>query len=268
MDRLQRKVISKMGGLARVRLHGNPGTTEGRALGGARSLLVQKNKKTNFKVLRKITLPNQSKNLAELVGIFMGDGHVHEYQATVVTNSITDKEHAQYISELIQKLFFVPVSITKRKNSNALVVCVSSKEFCRLLSLFGIPKGNKVTLQVKMPKWITNKMSYRKAFIRGLFDTDGSVYLDNKTHNGKNYSYLGMSFSNRSLPLISAFKEELQSLGFHPTQKTKYAVFLRRRKEILRYFSVIGSSNPKHKKKIERTFKSAYLKNGRVPKRS
>ena len=112
-----------------------------------------------------------------------------------------------------------------------------------------------------MPAWIKTKTSYQMAFIRGLLDTDGCVYTDRHTIKEREYKNIGMAFTNRSLPLLLDFKETLESIGLHPTQKTKYTVFLRREEEIRRYFKVIGSSNPKHTNKVKMYFS---LKNGGV----
>lgn len=54
-----------------------------------------------------------------------------------------------------------------------------------------------------------------------------------------------------------------EKLGFHPMQKTKYSIFLRKEGEIVKYFSSIGSSNPKHLRKFNIFFEKKY---GEVPK--
>src|SRR3989344_4724606 len=100
--------MSRTGGLARIRLHGNPGTAEGRRLGGIRSLASHRKKLDGFVLLRHVQFPRQSVALAELLGILAGDGHVGVYQVTVTTNSLTDKEHAKYVKSLLEGLFKVP----------------------------------------------------------------------------------------------------------------------------------------------------------------
>ena len=111
-------------------------------------------------------------------------------------------------------------------------------------------RGNKVTSQLRTPLWIRSRWGYQLAFLRGLFDTDGCVYVDAHKINGRTYNNVGMAFTNRSLPLLADFKGYLERMGLHPTQKTKYTVFLRRERDIQRYFAVVGSSNPKHLRKI------------------
>lgn len=244
----------RMGGLARVRMYGPPGTAEGRRLGGLRSLATHRLRKTGFKLLRNVKLPRYSTTLAELLGILAGDGHVDQYQTTMTTNSKTDWEHAEHVKGLFERLFGMPVSLRQRSSCNSCVVEISSRRVCQFLSRVGMVQGNKVRLQLGVPRWIAAHQRYQRAFCRGLFDTDGCVFVDRHIIKGKTYMNLGIAFTNRSLPLLAHFKGCLEDIGLHPTQKTKYTVFLRREADIRRYFKVIGSSNPKHLKKVTAYF--------------
>ncbi len=248
--------MSRAGGLARIRLHGNPGTPESRRLGGLNSLNTHKKTSSGFKLLRAISTPPNSIALAELLGILAGDGHIDTYQVSITTHAVTDLEHAQYSKALFEKVFPIRASLIFRKDCNACVVCVSSKSISDILVKKGMKRGHKIKNSLCMPKWVQAKIQYRKAFVRGLFDTDGSVYLDTHRINGKLYKNIAMLFTNRCLPLLADFKATTEELGLHPTQKTDFAVFLRRKEEIRRYFSIVGSSNPKHLRKVEAYFRS------------
>lgn len=262
--KLTKSEAARLGGLARQAKYGNLGTEKGRSLGGLRSQITHSKKNTGFYILKKIQLPKRSKKLAELCGILAGDGHVGVYQTSMTTNSLTDVQHALYVQKLFEGLFKISASIIKKKSCNAVVVVISSKTVCQFLSSLGLTSGNKVHAQLDVPSWICKNKSFRKAFLRGLFDTDGCVYVDNHTVKGKLYRNIGIAFTNRSLPFLSFFKSTLELSGFHPTQKSRFIVFLRRESEILRYFEHVGSSNQKHLHKLDE-----YLKQkGRVPKRS
>lgn len=253
----------RLGGLARVRLHGNPGTPNGRRLGGSRSLKTHGMRGTGFKLLRTIIFPRYSVELAELLGIIAGDGHVDKYQTTVSTNSVTDIEHARFVKNLFEKLFCINASLYVGKERKVCVVTVHSRNICLFLTRIGMIQGSKVREQLKPPKWVMSNRSYKISFTRGLFDTDGCVFIDKHTIRGRTYRNPGIAFTNRSLPLLGHFKSILESIGLHPTQKTKYVVFLRREKDIRRYFEVIGSSNPKHLRKVTGYFSA---RPGGVPK--
>lgn len=262
--KMSKREVGRLGGLARQAKHGNLGTPEGRRLGGLRSQSTHKKNNTGFIILRNVDLPKYSVQLAETFGILAGDGHIGLYQVSVTTNSETDIKHAQYVQKLFENLFHVPVHMAKRKDSKAVVVVMSSKQIADFCVKHGLTRGNKVRAQLDVPPWIQKNKKFSTAFVRGLFDTDGSVYVDVHNIRGKEYRNIGIAFTNRSVPLLSFFKRTLELYGFHPTQKTKYIVFLRREAEVFRYFDVLGSSNSKHLDKLH-----AYQQEkGRVPKRS
>src|SRR3989338_5038884 len=248
--RAQKIRAGRLGGLARVAIHGNPGTTIGRRLGGLHSLKTHQLRNTGFKMLKLVRLPPHSTDLAELLGILAGDGHVDTYKVTMTTNSNTDLEHARHTSILFKKLFHVDAPIKFKKAKNACMVVVSSRAICDFLVKNGMIRGNKVKLQLSVPPWVRSRRNYRLAFLRGIFDTDGCVYVDVHKIKGRTYKNVGMAFTNRSLPLLVGFKKSLERIGLHPTQKSKYTVFLRRERDIQRYFAVVGSSNPKQLRKI------------------
>lgn len=263
MQHLRR--IARAGGLARVRLHGNPGTSAGRRLGGLHAYAINKQLNNRFNNLKIIPRVRHSKSLAELLGILAGDGHLSKYQVTVTTNSETDYVHARFVQKMFRKIFDVTPSIKLRSGTRALTVCLSSKAACNLLYKFGMPYGHKIKNIRKIPDWIQNNSRYRIAFIRGLFDTDGCFYIDKHVIKSKLYENPGMNFRNYSLPLLFFFESVLTNLNLFPTTTSKYSVVLRKEKNIVKYFREVGSSNPKHLKKFYQYFKAKY---GRVPKRS
>ena len=210
-----------------------------------------------------INIPKKSKDLAELTGIILGDGNISQRQVTITLNKIDDKDYINYVCNLFKKLFRVNPSIHTRKKSNAENSIVSRSRLVNFLTKNGLKIGGKVKQQVKVPSWINNSETFVKSCLRGLFDTDGCFYIDKHLYKNKQYLNCGMNFTNRSLPILYFFKNKLEKFNFHPTQKTKFSIFLRREKEIIQYFQKIGSSNPKHLKKFKNYFKNKY---GEVPK--
>jgi len=249
MDRAHLIAISQKGAQRRIHIHGNPGTVEGRKLGGERSIATHKKRKTAFKTLRKIKIPRHSSVLAELLGIFYGDGHVGEYQASIVTSSDTDLEHANHIRTIIQDLFGILPSLSFRKNKNACTVLISSKQFSNFMEGMGMPIGNKIKKGISIPAWITGNRTYSRALIRGLIDTDGCVYQDRHRVNGKEYTSTCIAFTSASPELIRFVYETLYREGYRPTQWGRH-VRLRRRNDVVSYVKTVGFSNPKHSRKI------------------
>jgi len=243
---LLKQKAGKLGGHARIALYGNPGTVEGRAKGGRNSQLTHRRLDTGFKRLRKIKIPKQTMAFAEFVGIVIGDGHVDRYQTTISTNSETDFAHAEYVRNLAHTLFGIPVTINSRSSSLVVAVVISSKAVCDLMCRQGIPQGSKQRLGIRFPDWIVKSGEYTKSCVRGLFDTDGCVFLDTHRIRGKSYQSVGIAFANNEPTVLAFFHDALVDLGLHPTQTSPHRIFLRRRRDIEAYFRLVGTSNPKH----------------------
>lgn len=245
-QKLSKSESGRLGGLARMATGVNIGNTEGRRRGGLNSLATHKRLQTGFITLKEVRKPRRSKYFAEFLGIMYGDGHVDKYQATMTTNAETDIEHAKYVRNLMRKLFGVEPAFTYRKNSKACTITLNSRRVCDFLQQEGLPRGNKITLGLNVPKWISKSRVRIHAFARGLFDTDGCVFLDHHTLKSVLYKNIGIAFASKSPELLKYFTNVLRGLGLRSTQTTPYRVFLRRASDIDVYFRVVGSSNPKH----------------------
>lgn len=244
---------AQKGALARYALYGNPATAEGRSRGGRHSQqMIRANPelaaKKGIVVRKSIQRPRRSIWLSEVVGILLGDGGISKYQAHVTLNSKTDLEYATYVSNLFQKLFNVSASLYYSKHPSTVDVVASSRSLVEFLTSIGLVQGNKIRQQIDIPPWIFSKPEYMRYCLRGLMDTDGCFYVDHHQIRGKEYLHSALAFTSYSPPLYNSVTQMFKILGYHPTGKgeQRHNIFLRREKEILRYFQDIGSSNPKH----------------------
>ncbi len=242
---------SKLGGLRCVALHGNPGTPEGRSKGGKSTIRLFHNnpelaKLLGFVIRKKISYPSRSLELAELIGIILGDGGVRSrLQLTVTFNYQTDLKHAEYICGIIRNLFSIDSSIKKRKNNNGADIIVSSSNVIDFLLKQGIIIGNKVKNQVDVPAWVQARLEYRRACLRGLVDTDGGVYVHSYKSAGKTYRYLKLGFTNCSKPLLNFVFETLSLLKIKAYLNGNHVV-IPSKDGVKKYFGDVYSNNPKH----------------------
>ena len=260
------KKAGKLGGKRRIELYGPPGTLESRRKGGLstkKKILSDPNfleriKKAGFITRKKIKQPEKSFKLAEFVGIMLGDGGIHtNHQAIISYNGKEDRDYALYLQKLVKNLFAILSTNRIQKEKGHADIVISSTELIEFLQKIGIKKGNKVKNQVDIPSWILQSKAYQKACLRGLFDTDGCVYKHRYKVAGKVYSYLKMSFRNYSIPLLKSIKKMLENLNFHPAIDVNHqTVYINRPIEVKKYFSKIGTSNPRYRKKFE-----SFLKN-------
>jgi hypothetical protein len=200
---------------------------------GLPSLRVHKTGCNN--VRQDIVVPRAySIALAELVGALLGDGNITPTQV-VMTIGKKDK-YKQHIAVLMEKALGVRPSVCWSSRGD-LSVYVGSTRLVRWFLDMGLV-FNKVANQVGVPKWIMTSSSYMRAALRGLWDTDGSVY---KLKFG-----CQMGFRNRSRPLLHDVREMLLKLGFHPSSVSGYSVYLTRRDELIRFAREVGFGNGKH----------------------
>lgn len=232
---------NRKGAKARFIKYGHLGTPEGRKKGGLNSI---KKRIALGSLLKGINIPEESKDLAELMGILLGDGGLTHYCCTVYLNSETDQEFAYYVSELLYKLFGLRTTIFKHKTHKVWRVMIYSVNLVKYLESKGLFIGNKVHLQVGVPEWVISDQEYSISCIRGLVDTDGCLVFHRYKVNGKVYVYPKISFSNRSGPLLDFVFEGLTKLGMNP-KKAQYQVWLYSTTDVKRYFEIVGTRNYK-----------------------
>ncbi|MFT5849598.1 MAG: hypothetical protein ACI9H6_000407 [Patiriisocius sp.] len=212
-----------------------------------------KHQKDSITSPRQVKFPKESKLLAEFCGIVLGDGGITNYQVTITLNLKTDKEYAVFVVALCKKLFGFEPSVYIRENNNTRTVVLSRVEIVKFLTeSVGLVKGNKVAHQISIPQWILESELYKKACIRGLVDTDGSIFTHNYTSSGKVYAYKKLSFTSASQPLRSDVHTSLMTLGMKARLSGKFDVRLESVADVSTYFRLIGSSNPKHLKRYNK----------------
>ncbi len=177
-----------------------------------------------------------SHKLAELFGIMLGDGHISHFQMTV-TLGTKEAAYARYVRLLIRKTFGGTPRITMSSRGHT-TVYLGSTEITKWLKTEGLVQ-NKVAAQVGVPQWIFGDTKYMSGFLRGFFDTDGSVY---RLRYG-----IQISLTNRSMPLLVSLQSMLRRLGYTPSAVSADRVYLTKVPDVQRVFREIRPMNPKHR---------------------
>jgi hypothetical protein len=239
-----------LGGKAREKIWGNPGTLEGRRLGAKHSIEThRKNLESAFNP-RPVAHPEYNTDFAELVGIILGDGAMTPYQCILYSNSLNEPEYAAFLADLVEKVFGVRPVQVYGKEKNVIITISSRVDMIGHLQTAGLGIGDKVKRQADVPLWVKQSDEFSKACLRGLVDTDGCVYLDKHLIKGKKYASLCIAFTNASIPLLDFAEKIWRDMGLTPTRFGRN-VRLRRRHDVLQYAKEIGFSNPKHARKIK-----------------
>jgi hypothetical protein len=208
-------------------------------------------KMNNFKE-KKVNLPKFSEELAELLGILAGDGNIDpkNNRVCVTCDSKTDHYYVtKHVRKLFKRLFNIQTTINNR---NGGIRCqIYSKKLANYLELKGITKGNRKN-KTNIPKKVLKNKKYIIPFLRGLFDTDGSVYE-------KRTNYVVVEYTSCYPKFLEQIQKELIKLGFKATLSGK-SVRVCRQTEVDSFFKLIMPNNSKHLIKYE-TFK----KTGIIP---
>jgi hypothetical protein len=198
-------------------------------------------------------VPQRSKKLAEFVGIMMGDGGVSKYQLAITLHRYDDRLYSYFVKRLIKELFNLKTTTVRRKKELANTIMISRIKLVEYaIDSLGLVLGNKVRQEFDIPGWIKRDKEYLIACMRGLFDTDGSVFTHTYVVKGKEYSYKKLSFTSASLPLRLTVFDFLHSLGISCRLAGDNDVRIDSKASVERYFRIIGSSNPKHLKRYGR----------------
>ncbi len=252
------RVNGKKGGLIRIKKHGVTFTEADRIRGGHASQVrrledPEHYRKLGCSVPNVFTTPNLGEELAEFLGIVLGDGGLTAGQCEISLHMIDDIEYSRHIQYLADKLFGAKSSISSYPKHNVIKVVISGIMFTQLLEQFGLKRGNKIKHQVDIPGWIKEEPNYLRACMRGLYDTDGGTFIHNHVVSGHKYKHFGITFTSASKPLINSYKEGLRQNGF-AIHSQGVNIFLYGTKASQRFFNTFKPNNPKSRARL-----TAYL---------
>lgn len=180
-----------------------------------------------FKIQRRHEVsPRKSEELAEVIGIVLGDGNIlrlKRCQRLVVSCDRKYPDRTAEIKNLIYKIFKKEPKIYRRSTGNCDDVCLYMQNIDKAL---GLKAGNKIRNKIKIPNWILEKRKFLVRCLKGLFETDGN-YSENK----KFYVQF-IEFENRCPELRSSVYKAIKSLGYNPQLGNRY-VRLARQEEVV-----------------------------------
>lgn len=217
------------------------------------------------------SIVKRNENTAELVGLSFGDGGL-----TFRTNSKRVKfqlrgdlkeekeNYDNYIAPLFNKEVMIPVfgrniGFVYNKRMNFYGISVESVKIEKYLNYLGIPSGVKEELFV--PGWIKADNNFSKRFLRGYFDTDGSISCQRNysIKNNKYHTQIRISAVSISKNLIIEIAKILKESGFKYVlterephskdgfnRKKSYGIKICGGIQVNKWFNEIGSNSSKH----------------------
>lgn len=191
---------------------------------------------------KKIKKPKMNSKFSEILGILNGDGYISKINYEICTvNNVLEQDYCLYIKNLFENNLNLEFKIIKQ--FNILKIRAFSKNLANLLNeIYGLPKGKK-TGNLRIPKQVFNSKKWLISYIRGLFDTDGTIYKRRK----KDYVLEIISVDKR---FLNEVKKALNILGFKSGISGKN-LYIYNKEDIKRFFKIIKPANSKHLKKFK-----------------
>lgn len=171
----------------------------------------------------------KNSNLAFLIGMALGDGHIQIFSRTerlIITLGTDKPKLITFTANSVRKAFNKNPKVTKAGDCNAAHISLYQKDIAVRM---GVPAGSKKDVKLRLPNWIWNSKEYLIACLRGLYEAEASlcIHLPTGTYN--------FAFHNRNQHLLDEVEKALKTLELNPNRR-KYEVRLRRKKEV-EYFS-------------------------------
>jgi intein/homing endonuclease len=209
---------------------------------------------------------------AELCGLFAGDGWINSRRNTVfICGSVKEKEfYDKHVRELFEKgLNFTP-KLRHFPYWSVYGVAVYSKSVTDFFKAQGFNEGKKV-LTVKIPNEILSSKNLWPFFLRGIFDSDGSIYFEKNYAPGvihKQRRRARMEIGSASKDLIGDLYKICVEIGYQPTVRIQkpsgkgrhnsYKLRFNRKDDVLRWFKEISPKNNVHISRFKKWQKFGY----------
>lgn len=206
-----------------------------------------------------------SEELAELIGILAGDGHIgkpgpgKDHCISIALNSLDEQEYAVHVKSLFVQTFGLQFTTYAHPHEHLLNIHRKSLGIINYLAAIGYVKQNCL---VTVPPWIFTSDNYASRFIRGVFDTDGCIAL--KRNHGRHEFYPVACIKSKDrcmifriakwlflkgIPLHVAKRRTLdpRTQTFASTTQLQVNGYT----NVGRYMHIIGTSNKKNQNKWE-----------------
>lgn len=197
--------------------------------------------------LQTVILPPISEKLAEFLGILYGDGCLGNYGYLIDISGDSKADflyHRRHVKPLICELFGLIPRFKYEKHAQEMHTQLTAKMLHEGISnKFSFPVGHKKG-RMNIPKEIYQNDDYKRAFLRGLFDTDGGIHRHHKNSVQVQFTTYDPVFMKQVQDLYTAF-------GFN-ARINRTDLQLRGKSEIDRFFNEIRPANPKHLYKYQK----------------
>ena len=172
------------------------------------------------------SLPH-SGDLAELIGVVLGDGHIWRYPRTEELSIFSNSNNPGFVNRyrsLVERIFNKKPVLTRHSNKNCIRIRIYENHISTRLN---VPLSPRKFKNIKVPNWILADNRYIVRYLRGLYEAEGSHCVHTPTSTYKFF------FSNRNKSMIKNVFVLMKKLGFHPhVSESNHSVQISRKVEV------------------------------------
>jgi len=207
-------------------------------------------------------MPRLSKELCEEIGAHIGDGSMGVYDGRYIVsfcgNKEKDYEYVKRIAGLYSKLYSIRPKI--RFWSGVVGFQIFSKSVLEFKASLGLPIGKKIRIDIPAKIKESSKACIASC-LRGIFDTDGTVYLENKNHDIYPRIQLKVASKELAESVTKLLNEKFNIRATHYWRsenkrwRVSHYVECRGRGNLRAWMKLIGFSNSRNLNKVSEYYK-------------
>ena len=205
-----------------------------------------------------------SEELSEEIGLHIGDGSMNFYKYNNKFRGLyslrghlkDDRTHYEFrIKQLYEDLFNLKLSLREMKSSGVFGFQKWSNALVTFKKRLGLSLG--VKYKIDIPRFILKSRKSCLCVTRGIFDTDGTIYLEKKN----NSLYPRVIIGTISKQLAFRLKKLISGFDINATLYTErrahkgwndfFVISVRGDKMLHKWMETINPANPKHMKKYQ-----------------
>jgi LAGLIDADG-like domain len=188
----------------------------------------------------------ESEAIAELVGAILGDGNIYNKRPAYVELCGNPSTDLNYFKDVL-----LPIVRREIKREPKLLIRggglrfrINSKRFVEWLEKKGVPSGE-AKANSTIPNFIVKNRRLLTCCIRGIFDTDGSVYFDMRPAYSRPYPRIDLHMTNHELlKQMDKLMDEYEIV--HCFAKSKGSVITSGEDSLRQFLQKVGFSNLHH----------------------
>jgi len=192
--------------------------------------------------------------MVELIGAMLGDGNIYDKRPYYVEYTGDPVKDNHYFRHVLLPLVNTEVGKNPRMfvRDRGLRFRIFSKAFVNWLKGIGIPAGE-AKGNASIPEVITSSRCLMKRCVRGVHDTDGSVYFDMRKTYAAPYPRIELHMKN--VALVGQVSTFFRDIGIpHSYVRTKNSLETSGIEPLNKFLHMVGFSNVHHVLRIAKHY--------------